>query len=91
LAFLQHLPAGSFLLDKNFSPHFPERFVIRAQLFLHGDPARFGFLSRACGTLVAFGENALHWPKETPAQKKVEKENENDGRHSRQEQIAELV
>jgi hypothetical protein len=41
--------------------------------------------------LVALGENALNRTKKTPAQKEVKKENENDSRHSRQEQITELV
>jgi len=43
LAFLQHFPAGRFLLDKNSPRTFRSACCTRAA-FLRGDPARFGFL-----------------------------------------------
>jgi len=91
LPFVHDAAPDCLLLDENFSARLPQRFVIGAQLLLHGNTARFRFLTRAYGTLVAFGQNALKRPKKTPAQKKIKKENENDGRNCRQKQIAELV
>ena len=91
LAFVEHAAANCFLLGKNFRARLAQRIVVDAQFFLHGRAARFRFLPRAFGPLVALRKHALDGPEKTPAQEEIKKKNDDDCGHSRQEQIAELA
>ena len=80
-----------FLLGVDFPASLAQRVMVGIHLLLGAGFSGRGFGPRALDAGIALCHGLLNRPEERPAQEKIKKQDDDDRRHSTEEQFAELV